>query len=120
MAPRVNRPKPDDIRRNGHRKKAPTEVASTGQRGEGGAQDIENSEITIYDISRYRYFEGREEGNGNEKRVRETRAHRTLLLDKIQHNERCTCRIKSGGNGQRIIGRLITSACNTKKKRPRG
>lgn len=62
------------------RKNAPTEVARTGQRGEGSlaelastghrgrAQDIEDSEITIYDISRYRRKE--KEGRGKDKRPR--------------------------------------------------
>ena len=37
------------------------ELASTGQSG-AGAQDIEDSEITIYDISRYRRKEKGREG----------------------------------------------------------
>ena len=95
--------KKKEIRRK-KQKNAPAEVARTGQRGEGslaelastgqsgagahwtkrGAQDIEDSEITIYDISRYRRKEkedrkekgrkekGRKELGGVAPRVRPT------------------------------------------------
>ena len=60
------------------KKRANGEMAHTGQRGEGSlaelartghrgrAQDIEDSEITIYDISRYRRKEKEEKKNSAE------------------------------------------------------